>query len=171
MQISRINADQAIQLLPDLVEILRDAVNSGASIGFLPPLSEREAEAYWREVVDALRGQHRVLLIARNGREAAGTVQLDMESRPNGRHRAEIIKLIVHSAHRGQGIAQALIGAIEAEAEKANRTTLVLDTRVGDAAEQLYLKLGYIAAGMIPRYAQNADGTFDTTIIMYKLLG
>ena len=60
--------------------------------------------------------------------------------------------------------------AIEAEARKANRTTLVLDTRVGDPAQQLYLKLGWIAARIIPRYAANADGSVDATAVMYKLL-
>ena len=60
--------------------------------------------------------------------------------------------------------------AIEAEAVKANRTTLVLDTREGDAAVILYMKLGWTTAGTIPRYAANADGTLDTTVIMYKLL-
>src|ERR1700693_1555032 len=43
-------------------------------------------------------------------------------------------------------------------ARQAARTLLVLDTRRGDTAEQLYLKLGYVAAGIIPRYARSADG-------------
>ena len=110
------------------------------------------------------------MLIARNNGAVAGTVQLNLENRANGRHRAEVMKLIVHSAQRRRGIAQALMNAIEAEARQANRTTLVLDTRIDDVAEKLYLKLGWIAAGTIPRYAANADGTIDTTVIMYKLL-
>ena len=80
------------------------------------------------------------------------------------------MKLIVHSAHQRRGISQALMQAIEAEARKENQTTLVLDTCAGDAAKLLYLKLGWITAGTIPRYAANADGSVDPTVIMYKLL-
>jgi len=171
VEISRLDAEQATQVLLDIVEILQDAVDGGASIGFLPPLSHEEAKAYWLEVIDALKKLYRILLIARENGAIVGTVQLNLESRPNGRHRAEAMKLIVHSAHRRRGIARALMQAIEAEARKANRTTLVLDTRVGDSAEKLYSKLGWIAAGIIPRYAANADGSLDATVIMYKLLG
>jgi ribosomal protein S18 acetylase RimI-like enzyme len=170
VEISRLSAEQATQFLPNLTEILRDAVNHGASIGFLPPLAEYAAEAYWREVVDALKTPHRILLIARDNEAVTGTVQLNLERRPNGKHRAEVMKLIVHSAHRRQGTAQALMQAVEAEARAANRTTLVLDTRVGDGAERLYLKLGWSAAGVIPRYAAKGDGTIDATVFMYKLL-
>jgi ribosomal protein S18 acetylase RimI-like enzyme len=93
-----------------------------------------------------------------------------MASRPNGKHRAEITKLMVHTAARGQGIGQALMQAIEQEARLAGRTTLILDTRKGDPSEQLYLKLGYTRAGVIPEYARSADGSLHTTVFMYKLL-
>ncbi|GAC1393449.1 MAG: hypothetical protein NVSMB38_21520 [Ktedonobacteraceae bacterium] len=34
-------------LLPKLIKLLQDAVASGASVGFPPPLSEEEASRYW----------------------------------------------------------------------------------------------------------------------------
>ena len=77
---------------------------------------------------------------------------------------------MVHTAHRGRGIAQALMNAIEAEARSAGRTTLVLDTREGDPSERLYTKLGYTRAGIIPQYARSADGSLHSTVYMYKLL-
>jgi hypothetical protein len=48
--------------------------------------------------------------------------------------------------------------------------SLVLDTRLGNSAEQLYRKLQYREAGIIPSYARSAEGTLDATIIFYKLL-
>lgn len=168
--ISRVNSDEAVNLLPDLTEILRDAVDRGASIGFMPPLSIPEAETYWREIIDLVCTPYRILVIAREDGRIVGTVQLNLEARANGRHRAEVMKLIVHSSHRQRGIAHALMNTIEIEAREANRTTLVLDTREGDDAERLYLNMGWVAAGKIPGYAANADGTLDTTVIMYKLL-
>ena len=60
--------------------------------------------------------------------------------------------------------------AVEEAARAAGRTLLVLDTRRGDSAEQLYLNLGYTAAGVIPRYARSASGSLDDTVYMYKEL-
>ena len=62
------------------------------------------------------------------------------------------------------------MNAIEAEAKQAGRTTLVLDTREGDPSEQLYSKLGYLRAGIIPEYARSTNGSLHTTVFMYKLL-
>lgn len=170
MHIERLDAHTAAALLPDLVALLQDTVASGGAMGFLPPVSAEEATAYWHEVIAALRTPYRILLIARDADQVIGTVQLDMSSRTNGRHRAEIAKVMVASRHRRQGIGQALMQAIEAEATRAGRTTLVLDTRAGDPSERLYRSLGYIMAGTIPEYARSADGTLHTTVIFYKLL-
>jgi acetyltransferase len=60
--------------------------------------------------------------------------------------------------------------AVEEAARAAGRALLVLDTRRGDSAEQLYLNLGYKAAGVIPRYARSASGSLDDTVYMYKEL-
>ena len=170
MQIERLTPDTSIQALPALATLLRDAVESGASIGFLLPLTEEDVMNYWQEVLTALRGPHRILLVARIDEKIVGTVQLDLASRPNGSHRAEVIKLMVHTSYRKQGLAQALMEAIEQEAWHARRTTLILDTRAGDPSEYLYKKLGYTPAGTIPEYARSTDGSLHTTVFMYKLL-
>jgi ribosomal protein S18 acetylase RimI-like enzyme len=170
MRIQRINAEQATHLLPGLVALLQDAVASSASVGFLPPLSEVQATGFWQDVVAALRSEQRILLVAREDETVVGTVQLALESRPNGNHRAEVIKLMVHSTLRHKGIGRALMQAVEAEARRAGRTTLVLDTRQGDVSEQLYRSIGYTVAGAIPRYARSADGHLHTTVFLYKLL-
>ena len=170
MQIERLTPDTGIQELPALATLLRDAVESRASLGFLLPITEEDAMSYWQEVLTALRGPHRILLVARIAEKIVGTVQLDLASRPNGSHRAEVTKLMVHTSYRKQGVAQALMKAIEKEAQHAGRTTLILDTREGDPSEHLYIKLGYRRAGTIPEYARSTDGSLHTTVFMYKLL-
>lgn len=170
MHIHVLGARELRRFLPQLISLLQDAVAGGASIGFLPPLSEHDARAYWDEVAAALKGRFRILLIAEEDGAVVGTVQLDMASRANGLHRAEVAKLMVHSAHRRRGIAAELMQAVENAARHAGRTTLILDTREGDPSERLYLKLGYRRAGTIPEYARSADGTLDATVFMYKLL-
>jgi ribosomal protein S18 acetylase RimI-like enzyme len=90
--------------------------------------------------------------------------------RSQTRHRAEAQKLLVHSAARRRGIGQALLGAIERAAMDSGRTLLTLDTEQGSDAERLYRRLGYIEAGVIPRYAATTAGALIATVIFYKEL-
>jgi acetyltransferase len=170
MKIERLTTDTVKEVLPELAALLQDAVNSGASIGFLLPITDEDAVNYWQEVIQALQSPNRILLIAQIHEKTIGTVQLDLASRANGSHRAEIAKLMVHTSYRKRGVGQELIYAIEREAQLAGRTTLILDTREGDPSERLYTKLGYVRAGTIPEYARSTDGSLHTTVFMYKLL-
>lgn len=165
-----VQADDVDVWLDRLAALLRDAVNGGASLGFLPPVDQQTAERYWHDVQHDMRQHAKDLLIARQGAELRGAVQLAYASKPNAQHRAEIQKLSVHSQYRRQGIAQRLMQAAENLAQKHAKTLLVLDTRVGDAAEQLYLKLGYHKVGEIPGYTQDADGRPHDTVFFYKKL-
>jgi acetyltransferase len=170
MLIERLDANQARALVPQLAALLQDVVNAGGTVGFMPPVSSEEASAYWLDVVRALEGPWRVLLVARNGPEIVGTTQLDLCGRSNGLHRAEVMKVMVHPARQSQGIGMKLMQAVELEAEHERRTTLVLDTREGEPSERLYEKAGFIKAGVIPNYARSSDGTLHSTVYMYKLL-
>jgi len=146
-------------------------VDGGASVGFLPPLDAEDAAAYWDSVAAALEAGGRRLWIARaDGGGIVGTVQLDLAGQVNGRHRAEVIRLMVVSSARRRGIGRALMEAAESEARTLGRTTLVLDTRQGDPSEALYRGMGWQPAGAIPRYARSGDGTLHTTAFYYKLL-
>jgi acetyltransferase len=170
IDISPSTPQHSTQLLPDLVEILCDAVLLGASMGFLPPLSPADTAFYWSEIIGLTRGRYRILFIAQLDGMVAGTVQLNLETRPNGSHRAEVSKLIVHSAHRRQGVVQALMQAVEAHAVMERRSLRVLNTRAGDAADHLYSKMDFRSAGIIPKYARGADGTSHGSNFMYKFL-
>jgi ribosomal protein S18 acetylase RimI-like enzyme len=121
-------------------------------------------------VAQAVGEGRRVLLVARVEGVIAGSGQLDLEARPNGRHRAEVIKLMVRTDRRRRGIGRALMLGLEAEARRHGRTTLVLDTRQGDPSERLYASLGWRFAGAIPRYARSASGALDASAFYYKLL-
>jgi acetyltransferase len=171
----RLNADQAREILPDLVALLQDVVHSGGTIGFMPPVSSEEASTYWQDVIQALRGPLRVLVVARDGSTqgggaVVGSAQLELCGRSNGLHRAEVMKVMVHSQYRKRGIGARLMQAIETQAKLEGRSTLVLDTREGDDGLRLYEREGYVAAGVIPEYARSADGSLHATVYMYKLL-
>ncbi|MBI1294425.1 GNAT family N-acetyltransferase [bacterium] len=168
--VTLLNATQARSLLPGFVDVLCDSVNNGASVGFLPPFRPEDAQAYWREVFAGVERGSILLWAAHEDRRLLGTVQLHPVGKPNGSHRAEVAKLLVHSSARRRGIARALMAALETEARRLRRSTLVLDTRQGDLAEPLYQSLGYTIAGVIPKYALNGEGGVDATVFYYKLL-
>ena len=165
------SAERLRQHVHAFVALIQDAVEDGASVGFLPPLSAADARAYWETVRAAVAGGARHLIVAEEGGRVLGAVQLDLPPMPNARHRGEVMKLIVHRLARRRGLGRALMRALERTAAGLNRTLLVLDTRRGDAAEQLYTSLGYREAGVIPRYAMSASGTLDDTVYMYRELG
>ncbi|GAA3977614.1 GNAT family N-acetyltransferase [Hymenobacter antarcticus] len=170
--ITSLSPAEAQALLPQLHALLHDAVDSGASVGFLPPLPVAEALHYWQSVVAAIEAGSRVLLVARQPGETdlLGAVQLDLATRPNSLHRAEVSKLLVHRRARRQGLARQLLVVLEDHARQLARTTLVLDTRHGDIAELLYQAMGYQFVGLIPEYFLNSDRQLHTTAVYYKLL-
>lgn len=154
--------------LAGLATLLRDAVEGGASVGYMLPLKDAEVAAFWNGVLADVAAQRRVLLVARAGGTIAGAVQLELATRPNSTHRAEVQKLLVLRAHRGRGIGTRLMAAIESAAAARGRTLLVLDTSASGNALNLYSRCGYIRAGEIPRYARDPDGPLITTVIFYK---
>jgi ribosomal protein S18 acetylase RimI-like enzyme len=170
--IKSVSPAEARALLPQLLDLLHDAVDSGASVGFLPPLAAAEAQHYWQSVFEAMDAGHRLLLVAQqpDATDLLGAVQLDLATRPNSLLRAEVSKLLVHRRARRQGVARQLLVALEDEARKLDRTTLVLDTRHGDIAERLYQSMGYHFVGAIPAYFLNHDGQPHATAVYYKLL-
>jgi hypothetical protein len=58
-----LDADAATRRQDQLIELLVDAVEGGASIGFVLPLERAEAGAYWQGVTAGLR-EGRLALIA-----------------------------------------------------------------------------------------------------------
>jgi ribosomal protein S18 acetylase RimI-like enzyme len=152
--------------IAQLADILIAVVDQGASVGYLPPLEPADAAAYWSSVLEP----GVVLLVAERGQQIVGTAQLIGAMRPNGRHRAEVAKVLVHPRAQRQGIGRALLAAIDDAARADERSLLVLDTRAGDPSNQLYRSAGYVEVGQIPRYARAADGTLADTVIYYKEL-
>lgn len=153
-----------------LGDVLHACVHSGASVSFVLPFSRADAFAFWREqVLPAVNAGTRLVLLARLAARIVGTVQLDLATPPNQPHRAEVKKLLVHPEARRRGIGKSLMAALEDHARAARRTVLTLDTVTGASAEPLYLSIGYIAVGSIPRYALNFNSsTLEATTVMYK---
>ena len=153
-----------------LGDVLHACVHAGGSVSFVLPFSHDDAKAFWHDqVLPALKAGTRRVLLARLAGQIVGTVQLDLGTPPNQPHRAEVKKLLVHPDARRRGIARSLMAAVEKQARKEHRTLLTLDTVTGGSAEPLYLSLGYVSVGAIPRYSLSFDSRkLEATTVMYK---
>ena len=153
-------------LVDQLAVLLIDAVDSGASVSFLPPLDRDVATRFWRKIGLLPRG---AIVIARHGDRVDGVVVLAPGWAPNQAHRADVTKLLVHRRARSAGLGRRLMTALEDHARAMGFRLLTLDTRRGDAAERLYRRLGWCEVGVIPDYAIYGQGWCDT-VVFYKRL-
>jgi len=167
---SQLTAVSAAHALAPLSDLLQACVADGASVGFTDARDRQAIERFWQARIATLSGGSDDLLVAWQEQIPVATVTLSSCTMPNGYHRAEISKLLVHPQQRRQGIARQLMLRAEARARTREKTLLVLDTRSGDVASQLYLSLGWQIAGAIPHYACSTEGIMEATTLMYKLL-
>ncbi len=162
MKIEQIKSIEAH--VDELSELLIQIVEDGASIGFLPPLQLSDAIKYWRNVLNP----EVLLFVAKINNRIVGSVQLQLCTKQNGGHRAEIAKLMTHPNYRRNGIGRSLMEKAEDRAKQEGRSLLVLDTREGDPSNLLYSLIGYMQAGKIPHYAKSANGELHATVFYYK---
>ena len=157
-------------LIEELVDVLIDIVDGGASVGFMHPLSRERAKAFWLRIGRVVAAGERALLVAEDADGVCGTVQLVLDMPDNQPHRADVSKMLVHRRARRQGLGAALMVSIEATARECGRTLLVLDTVTGSTADRLYTRLGWKRVGDIPGYALMPDGEPCSTTVFYREL-
>ncbi|MER5214599.1 GNAT family N-acetyltransferase [Streptomyces sp. NPDC002838] len=171
MIVTRAQGAQLAANVEELADLLVDTVDGGASVGFLAPLDRAAAVAWWRGRVAAVAAGQLAVWTARDGDRTVGTVSLAFPDKPNSRHRAELVKLMVHRDARGQGLGRTLLTTAEEAAVGAGVTLLHLDTETGSPAERLYRSSGWIRAGVIPDYAASPAGVLRPTTLYYKHVG
>ncbi|WP_055550660.1 N-acetyltransferase [Streptomyces sp. NBRC 110028] len=171
--IDLLSAETFPDSVKDLAEVLADAVDGGASMGFLAPFGHDDAAAWWQAQAPAVADGSLLVWACRAPESTGGivgTVSLALARKPNGRHRAEVLKLAVHRAARGRGLARALLATAESAARAAGVTLLMLDTVTGSPAEYVYLADGWARYGIVPDYAAAPDGSLEDCSFFYKRL-
>ena len=171
MIVNRLDCDELHARVDALADLLVDTVDGGASIGFLAPLDRAEALVWWKERAAAVAAGQLAVWAARDGERVVGTVSLAFPDKPNSRHRAELVKLMVHRDARGRGLGRTLLGLAEEAAAAAGITLLHLDTETDSPAEHLYGSAGWTRSGVIPDYAADPGGQLRPTTLYYKRLG
>ncbi|MCV2370725.1 GNAT family N-acetyltransferase [Roseateles oligotrophus] len=153
-----------------LANLLIDCVEGGASVGFMLPLTQEQALAFWRRIGEGVHEGERTLLIAEDEQGIVGTVHLLLAQPDNQPHRADLSKMLVHRRARRLGLGAALMLAAEDLGRACGKTLAVLDTATGGDAERLYARLGWTPVGQIPDYALWPQGGYCSTSLFYKAL-
>ncbi|MGW5641399.1 GNAT family N-acetyltransferase [Saccharopolyspora sp. NPDC003752] len=168
--ITRLSAADFRDYVKELADLLVDVVDGGFSLGFLEPFDQDAAAAWWETRESAIADGSLIVWAAHGPDGITGTVSLALESKPNGRHRAEIVKLMVHRDARGQGLGRELLATAERAAAHAGAILLLLDTTTGSPAEGLYLAAGWTRFGIVPGYAADPAGRLEDGSFFYKQL-
>ncbi|MGP3969828.1 GNAT family N-acetyltransferase [Streptomyces sp. 6N223] len=169
--IERLTPDAFPDAVKGLAALLATAVQHGDSLNFLSPFDEDAAATWWHSRAPAVADGRLIVWTWRNRDDAVtGTISLALDSTPNGRHRAHVLKLIVHPTARRQGLARALLTTAENAAANAGRTLLILDTETASPAERLYLTAGWTRYGTVPAYAADPEGDLRDCSFFYKRL-
>ncbi len=155
---------------PALARLLVETVAAGGSVSYMHPLDPARALAFWQAGLERAARGELVILGAFVGDELAATVTLVLGLPENQPHRAEIAKMMTATAHRGRGLARALLVEAERRAIAAGRTLLVLDTAADGGAAGLYEKQGFAFAGEIPDFALKPHGGLTATRLYHKRL-
>ena len=82
ISIRNISAADVQTLNEQLVDLLQNTVDDGASIGFIAPLSAQDAHAYWQGVASTVAEGHKILLIAEEEGRLAGPCSLPWSRGP-----------------------------------------------------------------------------------------
>ena len=168
--VAKLQISEFDQTLSNLVTVLRDSVNSGASLGYLAESPISDYKSFWQKEFRDVEAGLTTILIARKQEHLVGVVCLSEVGKANQIHRAEVRKLLVTLDQQNQGIATALMAEVECAARAAGKSLLTLDTESNSAAEFLYQKLGWQKYGVIPRYAASPNGTLSECSFYFKEL-
>lgn len=166
--IRQLSALELEALLPDLVDLFLETVNGGSPLGFLAPITRDAVRDYWISLIPELEAGSRLVLIAYRDNVVVGSGQLALSRRSNSPHRAELERLFVERASRGQGIGRSLMHALHSVARQNGRTLILLNTRRGEPAEDFYKELGYREVGVIPGWTIGPAGERFDHVTLYQ---
>jgi GNAT superfamily N-acetyltransferase len=151
-----------------LSALLRDGFATGAALGFLVPVDDAELDHYWSSVAAEIEAGRRTLIAAQRADAVGGMVQVVPDSAPNGRHRAEVQKLVVAESERGRGLARQLLAGAEAAARAGGVRLLYLSTHAHMPAQWLYRASGWREIGRVPGWAIVPGGHAVENVFFWK---
>ncbi|RKN04941.1 GNAT family N-acetyltransferase [Streptomyces radicis] len=170
-RIVRLDAMEYADAVPELAELFADVVADGGSLGFVSPFGPDDAAAWWRSRAAAVADGALTVWVALDDGGVRGTIALARADKPNARHRAEVVKLMVHPGARGRGLGRALLATAEEAAAEEGLGLLMLDTETDSSGERLYTAAGWTRYGVVPDYAADPEGTLRDCSFFWKRVG
>jgi GNAT superfamily N-acetyltransferase len=155
--------------IPELADLVVDAVAGGAGVNFLAGVRHEDAAAWWRGRSAGIADGSLTLFVAVDGDgRIVGSTLLIRSTNQNSPHRAEIGKVMVRRDARRQGLGRRLMEAAEGQALAEGRWLLILDTATGSDADTMYRALGWQELGVMPNHALATDGSLSPTTYFWK---
>ena len=166
--VATMSGDEVREHAQALSGLLRDGFAAGSALGFVVPVDDPDLDHYLASVADEIDARRRTLIAARRGDLVAGMVQVLPDMAANGRHRAEVQKLVVAETQRGRGVARQLLEAAETAARSSGIRLLYLSTHAHLPAVELYRSAGWHEVGRIPGWAIVPGGQAVENVFYWK---
>ncbi|WP_329089743.1 GNAT family N-acetyltransferase [Streptosporangium sp. NBC_01469] len=162
------------ELTGELIECWTEVVNSGGSVGFVPPVTSDDiietATAAFAACDATLGGPDHLLVgFDAEDRVACWLILGDGKSWLRA-HWRWVWRVMVDPKHQGRGYGTRLMRAAADAASALGVEALHLTVRGGTGTEGFYSRLGYIEVGRIPRAIRLAPGDDRDEIYMVKNL-
>ena len=138
------------------------------ALGALDTMGRGALERWYRGVVAGLDDRDRLLVVAEEGDQLVGMVQLVFSGATNAEHRAEVQRVGVAADARGRGIGGSLMAAVEEVARDHRIMLLWLTTHDATDACVFYEAIGYTKLGVMPNYSRRPDGTLWPGAFYFK---
>jgi ribosomal protein S18 acetylase RimI-like enzyme len=127
------------------------SIMHGGTIGFLKPMSRKEAQTYFETLQQGIENGHLIAVVAGSKPlDGFGLIRRDAEDRL-GNHVWEVGRVMVRHEMQRHGLGAAIVKRLLAEAKRRKIEILWLDVRITNvAAIELFQKLGFRTWGIFP---------------------
>jgi GNAT superfamily N-acetyltransferase len=167
VEIRRLAALEVQENLSGFAQLLRDAIESGGTVGFVLPAEDDKINRYWSGVAREMEAGERELLAAFDQGRLIGSLQIAYEKAESVSHRADLQKLFVLRERRRQGVARALLIEALHRMPALGLLMFTITTRAASAAEFLVASLRFSQFGVMPHYGVTPDGVLHDASMHY----
>jgi acetyltransferase len=123
---------------------------AGGAVGFVADAPEEDIRAAAEQAIEDVRAGREQLFVLDADGELVGAVFLRRGPKATVRHRADVVRLMVHPDLQGRGWGKALLDTVVAHATTIGLEQLLLAARGGTTLPEFYEKQGWTQVGLFP---------------------
>ncbi len=167
VEIRRLAAAEVLDRKQEFAQLLRDAIESGGTVGFVLPAEDDKLDRYWTGVAREMESGERELFAAFEDGKVVGSLQLAYEKAESVSHRADLQKLFVLRDYRRRGIARSLLIEALHRMPALGLLMFTITTRFDSATENLVSALRFTRWGVLPHYGVTPEGVLHDASMYY----